>query len=110
VTWAEDRATLGSDPSADPRAKTEGRAITSVARPFQPSARLSQPFGIRIKAINPRGEKPRNTLAESGGEHVDLRGWRIPFQGEALQQLTGAEQYQRWVEKLCELGLLGLTP
>ena len=48
-TWAEDRATLGSDPSADPGAKTEGRAIESVAR-------LSRPFGIGIEAINPRGE------------------------------------------------------
>ena len=33
LTWAEDTATLGSDPSADPGAKTEGRAIESVALP-----------------------------------------------------------------------------
>jgi hypothetical protein len=26
TTWAEDRATVGTDPSADPGAKTEGRA------------------------------------------------------------------------------------
>lgn len=26
MTWAEDRATVGTDPSADPGAKTEGRA------------------------------------------------------------------------------------
>jgi len=28
LTWAEDRATAGTDPSADPGAKTEGRAAT----------------------------------------------------------------------------------
>jgi transposase InsO family protein len=32
VTWPEDRATLGSDPSADPGAKTEGRAVNTAAR------------------------------------------------------------------------------
>lgn len=61
-TWAEDRATLGSDPSDDPGAKTEGRAIASVAR-------LSTPFGIGIKAINPRGEAaehPRRTRRRTG--------------------------------------------
>src|SRR5438132_3549737 len=47
LTWAEDRATVGTDPSADPGAKTEGAA---------PSAALSfPPFGIGIKALNPRG-------------------------------------------------------
>jgi transposase InsO family protein len=32
MTWAEDRATLGSDPSADPGAKTEGPAAAPAAR------------------------------------------------------------------------------
>ena len=49
LTWAEDRATLGSDPSADPGAKTEGRAAERVAR-------LSSPFGFGAHAINPRRE------------------------------------------------------
>ena len=48
-TWAEDRATLGSDPSADPGAKTEGRAEDRLTF----SARSSHPFGIGTKAINP---------------------------------------------------------
>ena len=31
MTWAEDRALLRSNPSADPGAKTEGRAVRSAA-------------------------------------------------------------------------------
>jgi len=37
MTWAEDRATVGTDPSADPGAKTEGRAenrLVGSARSF----------------------------------------------------------------------------
>jgi len=62
ATWAEDRATLGSDPSADPGARAEGRAI-------EPVARLSPPFGFGIKAINPRPEgatPPRRTRRQTG--------------------------------------------
>jgi putative transposase len=69
LTWAEDRAMLGSNPSADPGAKTEGRAIESVARPPQPGAQLSRPFGIGTKAINPRPEgatPPRQTRRPAG--------------------------------------------
>jgi hypothetical protein len=45
---AEDRATVGTDPSADPGAKTERRATA------RPAACLSPiPFGIGIEAINP---------------------------------------------------------
>jgi hypothetical protein len=40
---------VGTDPSADPGAKTEGRAENHLAC----SARSSLPFGIGIKAINP---------------------------------------------------------
>ena len=47
LTWAEDRATVGTDPSADPGAKTEGAA--------QRAALSFPPFGIGIKALNPRG-------------------------------------------------------
>ena len=47
-TGAEDRATLGSDPSADPGAKTDGRAARLAAR--LPAIR----FGTN--AINPRRE------------------------------------------------------
>src|SRR5271157_1556369 len=31
LTWAEDRATVGTDPSADPGAKTEGAALCRPA-------------------------------------------------------------------------------
>jgi len=40
TTWAEDRATVGTDPSADPGAKTEGRAEVRLAC----SARSSLPL------------------------------------------------------------------
>ena len=40
MTWAEDRATVGTDPSADPGAKTEGRAGIHLAC----SARSSHPL------------------------------------------------------------------
>ncbi len=40
MTWAEDRATVGTDPSADPGAKTEGRA----GNRFACSARSSHPL------------------------------------------------------------------
>jgi hypothetical protein len=33
MAWAEDRATVGTDPSADPGAKTEGWAAASLCRP-----------------------------------------------------------------------------
>src|SRR5512146_3180726 len=49
TAWAEERATVGTDPSADPGAKTEGWAATSLCRPPFPS-----PFGIGTNAINPR--------------------------------------------------------
>ena len=54
MTWAEDRALLRSNPSADPRAKTGDRG--------QPSALVSliQVSGIGTKAINLRGRMPRN--------------------------------------------------
>jgi hypothetical protein len=52
MAWMEDRATQECDPSADPGAKTEGRAVATraAARP---------PFGIGAKAINSRGTMPR---------------------------------------------------
>ena len=55
TTWAEDGATLGSDPSADPGARTEGRAAQQVARLSCP-APDAEPFGFGAKAINPRRE------------------------------------------------------
>jgi hypothetical protein len=48
TAWVEDTALLGSNRSADPEAKTEGRAMDSSL------ARLpSIPFGIGTKAKNP---------------------------------------------------------
>lgn len=57
TTWAEDRATVGTDSSADPGAKTEGRAA---------DARLPAPpsllFGIGIRAINPSRQRREPTV------------------------------------------------
>ena len=40
MTWAEDRATVGTDPSADPGAKTDGRAEDRLACSARSSHRL----------------------------------------------------------------------
>jgi hypothetical protein len=49
MTRAEDRATLGSDPSADPGAKTGGRA----ADPRVDRLPFPHPSGIGTHALNP---------------------------------------------------------
>ena len=49
MTWAEDRATVGTDLSADPGAKTEGRAEYRLAC----SARSCQPLRDWHNALNP---------------------------------------------------------
>ncbi len=46
MDWAEDRATLGSDPSADPGAETDGRGGPPAGRP-------AMAIRIGTKAINP---------------------------------------------------------
>ena len=48
MAWAEDKATVGTDLSADPGAKTERRAMNSIVARLSPT-----PFGIGTKAINP---------------------------------------------------------
>jgi len=58
MTWTEDRATQECDPSADPGAKTEGRAASTHG-----AARL--PFGIGTKALNSRGTMPRRSGQEA---------------------------------------------
>jgi len=54
VTWAEDRATVGTDPSAVPGAKTEGRAENRLAC----SACSSYPLRDWHNAINPSRQQP----------------------------------------------------
>ena len=53
VTWAEDRATVRTDPSADPGAEVEGGAVSLNRTP------PTFPFDLGIKAINLRGTTPR---------------------------------------------------
>ncbi|HEY3243722.1 MAG TPA: transposase [Phycisphaerae bacterium] len=71
TTWAEDRATLGSDPSADPGAKTEGRAAGLAAR-SSPLRDWHQ--SDKSKATN--GENAARSrvlkigLAENGGNSI----------------------------------------
>jgi hypothetical protein len=77
VTWAEDRAPVGTDPSADPGAKTEGWAAAKLVLPIFPL-----PFGIGTHAINPsrRSREPadrkqrsiRETVSRTG---VSQEGW-----------------------------------
>jgi hypothetical protein len=60
---AEDKATVGTDLSADLGAKTERRAMDSSL------ARLSHaPFGIGTKAINPAGRSPASWITETPGD------------------------------------------
>ena len=55
TTWAEDRAIRGRNLSADPGAKTEGRAEDRLAC----SARSSHPLRDWHQAINPSRQPPR---------------------------------------------------
>ena len=71
--WAEDRALLGSNPSADPGAKTERRAMDSSV------ARLSStPFGIGVKAKNP---------SRRSREHLDIQ-----TPGDGLPDIVNPER------------------
>lgn len=63
---------MGTDPSADPGARTEERAIESVARPLQPGVRLSPSFGIGTQAINP---------SRRSREQADRKQHSIPGDG-----------------------------
>ena len=53
VTWAEDRATVRTDPSADPGAEVEGGAVSLNRVP------PTFPFDLGIKAINLRSRMLR---------------------------------------------------
>ena len=66
TTWAEDRAPVGTDPSADPGAKTEGRAEDRLAY----SARSSHPLRDWHQALNPSRRQPRafDWLPRQGGQ------------------------------------------
>jgi hypothetical protein len=71
--WAEDRALLGSNPSADPGARTERRAMDSSV------ARLSSTtFGIGTKAKNP---------SRRSREH-----WDIQTPGDGLPDIVNPER------------------
>ena len=84
MTWAEDRAPVGTDPSADPGAVSEGRA----ARCRPPS-----PFAYSTNAINPSSEQQPNSANPSAhGFHFTLN----QDTGTAVQVLcvvTGGEPF-----------------
>ncbi len=61
--WAEDRATVGTDPSADPGAKTERRATASAVARLSPT-----PFGIGSKAINPSRRSRESLKIQTPGD------------------------------------------
>jgi hypothetical protein len=80
-TWAEDRATVGTDLSADPGAKTEGRAEDRSTF----SARSSHPFGIGTKAINPSRRSRESASGEiRRGEQFDTE--QRPMPGDGLPE------------------------
>jgi len=65
---AEDRALLGSNPSADPGAKTERRAMSSFV------ARLSRiPFGIGMKALNHSRLRRESWTIDMPGDGLPVR-------------------------------------
>jgi hypothetical protein len=70
MAWAEDRVVRGRNPSADPGAKTGGRA----ARPRVDRPSFPFPSGIGIKAINPSGRSPEHW----GGQKIVNTGRRSP--------------------------------
>lgn len=59
---AEDKALLGSNLSADPGAKTEERATSTVARLCR------APFGIGTKAINPSRRSRESLKIKTPGD------------------------------------------
>jgi len=69
LTWAEDRAPVRTDPSADPGAETEGRAVTHSS-----AAHLPHPFGIGAKALNLRGMMPRNPRHDASLNSLTANG------------------------------------
>jgi hypothetical protein len=54
MTWAEDRATVGTDPSADPGARPKGGRCSPTL-----TARSSPSLRFGMKAINPSRRRPR---------------------------------------------------
>jgi len=76
MTWAEDRATLGSDPSADPGARPKGGR---PSREF--AARLSSALRDGIKAVNPsrrsreQAERANDSMPGDGLPDVRNSEW-----------------------------------
>lgn len=82
TAWAEDKATVGTDLSADPGAKTEERAASSVAR-------LSQtPFGIGTHAINPSRRSCESLPIQTPGDGLPVANNRPPKLHFTLNQHT----------------------
>ncbi len=67
MAWAEDKATVGTDLSADPGAKTEGRAMAQSVACLSPT-----PFGIGTQAINPAGRSPASWEEKTPGDGLPV--------------------------------------
>ena len=72
---------MGTDPSADPGAKTEGRTGLHVGASFSP------PFGIGRKAINPSGRSPEH-LSKNCESHPQIlvRNRKSTLSGTTMAQ------------------------
>ena len=62
LTWAEDRATVGTDPSADPGAKTEGGGLMppsffSHLRDWHQCVKSQGVWGRIPQGLAPRGDR-----------------------------------------------------
>jgi len=102
---AEDKATVGTDLSADPGAKTERRAMDSSV------ARLTQiPFGIGSKAINPAGRSPASWITETPGDGLpDVANSDRPELHFTLNQYT-ARSRPLGLSRAGQGGKLGVCP
>lgn len=72
MAWAEDKATVGTDLSADPGAKTEERAARSVAR-LSPT-----PFGIGTHALNPSRRSRESWTIQTPGDRLPVANTQQP--------------------------------
>ena len=97
MTWAEGKATVGTDLSADPGVETGGRAV--MVPPVSPS---SLPSGIDIKALNPsrrsreqteRGDGPMPGVGLPGAQNSDPA--ILPFRLSHYKRTCGAAKLFR---------------
>jgi hypothetical protein len=76
-TWTEDRATLGSDPSADPGAHTEDRGVSVAPRsliPLRDEHQCVKPTWplTRLRLFQPAPSRSRRTSTSAGRDEEEI--------------------------------------